>query len=1059
MNCRSLISLNLETKKRYPKKIMKRFKKFLFLFLLFLSFDCNRTNKTIPTVVDGTLDLRSWDFAIDGPVNLSGNWNFHWNQFLEPKNEFSKSNSSISVPGQWQKQGYPSKGYSTYALLVLLPDLQNHQLTIAVKEISSSYEFYINGTLVKKKGKIAISKESAETYLQYGDIPIPEFLLSQSKELNILIHASNFEHNQAGIWEPIQIGRTEDLNRQKQSKIVLELIVFGALLIMGLYHFGFFFYRKIEFAAFYFALFCFFMAIRTIIIGDRILLDAFPMIPFIAIYKIEYLTYYVTCFVTLQFISHLFPTANKDKIYWPLSSIFLIGSAIVIVTPLHIFVETLIIVQLATLFEIIYISKLLISAILIRRPGARTFFIGYILFGVTIINDVFRGMGYLYTPPMASYGFLIFVVFQAAILSSRFAEAFNRSEDLTNHLEEKIDERTRALIEAKQEIEEISKFIHIVNSLSTLDEIFYAIAKYVNVHYSISGTWLFLPDKDSEYLYAYKAYSYQGLSQDIHNYLITKKIQLRDKSGGILYKVFQRKKAFYLPRIIKFEYDIDRELANTLSIKAFLHVPIIRRDECVGILCFSNLEKQMPLKANQIRKLTNLCSQISGAIETNHLLGQVHQDRIETESLNELLKSLNENYDIDLIMNKIHQYIKENFNIQYYSLGLIDNERKIATCIKSHYPEFLSEEDAEFSKTISTDIAGPLGGHAFAVLNKKAFYSKRIRKSTLTKEELYFSETMKFENMLIIPLILENEPIGVLDLFNVGRMDLSRETRTKLSILGEQLAGIIYGSKLFKDLQAKTSELKQTLKIIQSDLLTSKKIQENSLMIDKDQLDDLDFIPHYLPMAEVGGDFYAIGKINEKKYRLFLADATGHGVQGAMITMAIKGIYDSIKFYELEVNDILSIFNNEFFQRYASLNSFLTAILVDIDLLNETITFSSAGHPACALLQNGNLQLLPKTGKIIGVSKDNTYQTQTFPFKEGDRLYTYTDGIFEQFNSMNEEFGEARLHQLIQSSANESLTQSLDTIITSLQSFLSGKPLEDDVTIIGLQVKTSKNGN
>ena len=38
----------------------------------------------------------------------------------------------------------------------------------------------------------------------------------------------------------------------------------------------------------------------------------------------------------------------------------------------------------------------------------------------------------------------------------------------------------------------------------------------------------------------------------------------------------------------------------------------------------------------------------------------------------------------------------------------------------------------------------------------------------------------------------------------------------------------------------------------------------------------------------------------------FLAD-TGHGVQAALIMMAIQGIYDSIKFYELPVNEVLEI--------------------------------------------------------------------------------------------------------------------------------------------------------
>ena len=157
--------------------------------------------------------------------------------------------------------------------------------------------------------------------------------------------------------------------------------------------------------------------------------------------------------------------------------------------------------------------------------------------------------------------------------------------------------------------------------------------------------------------------------------------------------------------------------------------------------------------------------------------------------------------DIKVIMKKVHEYMKTNYNINYYGLGVVDNNKELAVTIDTCSPEFISTADQERISRFSTRVKNIVGSHAFAFKTKKLFYAPRIRKSGMNEEELFNQETTKLESILIIPLILQNEPIGFLDLYNVGKMELTKEDITKLSILGEQLAGIIHGSNLFKEVQ------------------------------------------------------------------------------------------------------------------------------------------------------------------------------------------------------------------------------------------------------------------
>ena len=250
------------------------------------------------------------------------------------------------------------------------------------------------------------------------------------------------------------------------------------------------------------------------------------------------------------------------------------------------------------------------------------------------------------------------------------------------------------------------------------------------------------------------------------------------------------------------------------------------------------------------------------------------------------------------------------------------------------------------------------------------------------------------------------------------------------------------------------SQLNQSLKLIHEDLTLAKKIQKNTLLIKPSLLNELRIVQTYLPMTEVGGDFYDITKISDSSYRIFQADATGHGVQAAMITMAIKGIYDNVKNYDLETAQVMEIFNNDYMNKYQSLNSFMTAIIVDIDVSRHRLKYTSAGHPAALLIHNSEIQLLKNTGKMIGIVKNIKYNSIEYEFSPGDRLYIFTDGIFEEFNSIEEEFGEERLYTILRNNNHLPAESTIELTLRELDFFLAGTPKQDDITILAIEHKT-----
>ncbi|MCE9599858.1 MAG: SpoIIE family protein phosphatase [Spirochaetia bacterium] len=244
------------------------------------------------------------------------------------------------------------------------------------------------------------------------------------------------------------------------------------------------------------------------------------------------------------------------------------------------------------------------------------------------------------------------------------------------------------------------------------------------------------------------------------------------------------------------------------------------------------------------------------------------------------------------------------------------------------------------------------------------------------------------------------------------------------------------------------------LKGIQEDMNLARKIQENMMPMDLDS-ELLNISIQYSPRSEVGGDIFDIHYTSEHRVRILIADATGHGVQAALITMAIKSEYENLKHLSLPPGEVLLLLNAHFTQKYVALNTYFTCMLVDLDLQASTLQYASAGHPAQILISGDQLIPLPRTGRLIGISEEGDYGTGIRPFSETDRLYLFTDGAYEQFNNEKQEFGEARLLDVFNRKGRSSIEDGIRSLLSELNAFTGETARQDDLTIIGVEHRTA----
>jgi serine phosphatase RsbU (regulator of sigma subunit) len=426
----------------------------------------------------GVFDLRKWDFAKQGTVQLDTKWQFYYQGFLLGWQFDTLSHKTyLRVPSaswdeiKWQGKTIHGKGYATYRLKVLLPEKHDKLLGIRCLDQSTAYQIFINKDLVYQLGKIGTFKKSM--------IPSPEvgifYFEPKSDSLDIVIQISNFYHRKGGLWNSIQLGTYNQIRQTREYSIAITVFLSGSLILMAIYHLVLFLYRRQEPSVLYFSILCLIVPIRLLFTNENYILDLFPNMPWLLKYRIEYISFFLIPAFIFSFLRAIFPNEISK-----LATIFIhiVCWGVVLFTMFTeagIFTYSIFIFHPMGFIAIVVIFYGLTLAIIRRREGAKTFAIGSFFLATSTVNDILHASAIVNTAYLIPVGFFVFFFSQAVLLGSRFSKAFvqvaNLSEKLglaNSSLEQNVQDRTRQLQEANEELssrqEKLNETVQSLNS-------------------------------------------------------------------------------------------------------------------------------------------------------------------------------------------------------------------------------------------------------------------------------------------------------------------------------------------------------------------------------------------------------------------------------------------------------------------------------------------------------------------------------------------------------------------------------------------------------------------
>jgi signal transduction histidine kinase/CheY-like chemotaxis protein len=358
----------LNLRDRLPLMIFKAINVFLFTVCLFINTCFSQGNEIDKAGKDGLIDLRQELFEEN--YNIKVNWAFFWNMLLSPSDSITKKPVYVSFPGKWTdyktlNTKLPAFGYASYRVTILLPK-NAEQLRLAMPETYTAYSLFLNGKLVASNGKVSKSPSDFVPHWQYRAIDIP----LNTEKLEVLLQIANFVHSKGGITKSLVIGKKANIELKRRSAEAIDYVLFGCLIMGGIFFIGLYLLGNRDKAILMFAIYSIIYSYRIIGSDNYVLHTNFPNISWYVTVRLEYISLFLSIGLFALYTKYLYPLDIHKRVVETVGLIcFTFAFATLCTAPIF-FTQLINPFLLVTVFCIVYVPYVYITAFIRKRPGS-----------------------------------------------------------------------------------------------------------------------------------------------------------------------------------------------------------------------------------------------------------------------------------------------------------------------------------------------------------------------------------------------------------------------------------------------------------------------------------------------------------------------------------------------------------------------------------------------------------------------------------------------------------------------------------------------------------------
>ncbi len=427
-------------------RLLRRSPWVLLVALALVLSACLAGNVAAPKAQGGVLDLSAWDLPRQGPLRLAGEWEVRWGQLLTPQ-EFAASGQRAElahVPGPWSKtrpgqELFSSTGAATYRL-ALRRDQGFGGMALHLGGISSAWRLWADGRLVAECGTPGL--EAALETVRLASTVVPLGLAGEPQgrnELMLVLQVSNHHFRDGGVLGAPMFGPAEALQEHYGRRAALALCLAGALLIMGVYHVGLFYFRRSGPAPLLFGVYCLLWLGNYVSTdsSDWVVRQLLPRLPGVGLERFGLACLFLSVPVGYAFFRSLYPGEFRRALLHMAAWAGAVLAALALGGPSQWLGHALPLFYLFTALLIVYCFARLLRAWRRGLEGAAFILAGFCAIGLAGLNDMLTDLALIASVPLVAPGMLVFIMSQAFALSWRLSRAFTAVEALSSQLESK----------------------------------------------------------------------------------------------------------------------------------------------------------------------------------------------------------------------------------------------------------------------------------------------------------------------------------------------------------------------------------------------------------------------------------------------------------------------------------------------------------------------------------------------------------------------------------------------------------------------------------------------
>jgi sigma-B regulation protein RsbU (phosphoserine phosphatase) len=205
------------------------------------------------------------------------------------------------------------------------------------------------------------------------------------------------------------------------------------------------------------------------------------------------------------------------------------------------------------------------------------------------------------------------------------------------------------------------------------------------------------------------------------------------------------------------------------------------------------------------------------------------------------------------------------------------------------------------------------------------------------------------------------------------------------------------------------------------------------------------------PAREVGGDYYDFFDLAPGVLGFVLADVSGKGIAAALLMANLQGCFRSHAAIALDSPRSLLCAVNRLFFDSTPPEQFATLFFGQYDEGTRRLRYVNCGHPAPVVIAGagGDVERLGTTATVLGAFRDWDCEERSVQLAPGDTLVAYSDGVSEAGIESDEEFGEARVLEILHGCQGQPVDAVIGALIEAAQ---AADPVQgDDITVVALR--------